>query len=98
MKPTIKLEEKVTVKGQEVTITGEVYDEPIKELSRSSHGPVFSKISLSCPDAIMDVNLLPFPARLSENELQFEMDYIKNKIQEKPELYGFKLITDEHSN
>jgi len=85
MKPVITLTEKVELNGDELSLIGEVFENVIK---RSDNYDVYSQINIQDFRGAKVHPGFSYPKQLSEDELQFELDFHKRNIQEKPKAYG----------
>jgi len=85
MKPLITLTEKVEINGQELTLIGEVFESVLK---RSDNHDVYSQINIEDYRRAKVHPGFSYPKQLSEDELQFELDFHKRNIQDKPKAYG----------
>ena len=85
MKPLITLTEKVEINGQELTLIGEVFENVLK---RSDNYDVYSQINIEDYRRAKVHPGFSYPKQLSEDELQFELDFHKRNIQDKPKAYG----------
>lgn len=84
MKPILTKTEKTICGGEELTLIGEVYDSPIK---RSETYMVYSHIKILNDKGEPFHPGFSYITQLSEDELQFELDFHKRNIQEKPKAY-----------
>jgi len=85
MKPVITLTEKVELNGEELTLIGEVFENAVK---KSENYMVYSQIRILNDKGEPSHPGFSYPKQLSEDELQFELDFHKRNIQEKPKAYG----------
>ena len=87
MKPIITKTETLELNGQELTLLGEVFDAPKKEWSSSEYD-IHSRIHIQNNKGDHVHPGFSYPKQLSEDELQFELDFHKKNIVEKPKAYG----------
>jgi len=85
MKPVITKTETVEINGQELTLIGEVYENVLKH---SENYDIYSEINIEDYRRAKVHPGFPYPKQLSEDELQFELDFHKRNIQDKPKAYG----------
>lgn len=85
-KPIIKKEMTTTVNGQEITVVGEVFEEPIKRAE--SHGDIFSQIRILNDRREPIHPGFSFPKQNSEEEIEYEVNFHISNINKNPKAYG----------
>ena len=90
MKPQITKQAIVNVKGIEIKVLGETYEQPIKDKSNSEHGSVYSCVKL-LNEFGGEIYANYFKEPMGESELEHEVDYVAKKVVEKPHIYDIKL-------
>lgn len=88
MKPIISKTETVELNGNEYKIIGEVFEEHDKRKAITEFGPIFSHINIRDWRGAQVHPGFSYPKKLTEDELQFELDFHKRNIKEKPQAYG----------
>lgn len=84
MKPLISKKETIDLNGQEITLIGESYEQPIK---RNQEYMVYSQVLIKDWRGAQIHPGFSFVKPLSEEELQTELDFYKRSIKENPQLY-----------
>lgn len=85
MKPILTKTEKVELNGNELSLIGDVFESPIKH---SENHNVYSQINIQDFRGAKVHPGFSYLKQLSEDELQFELDFHKKNILEKPKAYG----------
>lgn len=84
MKPILTKTETTTCDGNEVTLVGEVFDEPVK---KSQNYLIYSHIKILNDRGEMFHPGFSFPAIMTEHELDSELAFYKKSMNENPKAY-----------
>lgn len=85
-KPIIQKKITANVNGNEITVIGETFENPIG--STTAHGNIHSQVRL-LNDKDEPVHTgFSYPKQLSEDELEYEVTFHAKNIVEKPKAYG----------
>ena len=87
MKPILTKTETTTCDGTEVTLIGEVFDEPIR---KSENHTIYSHIKILTERGEMFHPGFSFPAQMTEHELDSELAFYKRSMNENPKAYIIK--------
>lgn len=83
--PILEKEVKSSFYGMEVVLKGKVYDYPFKHTSEHN---LYSEIRIYYDNGDLLHPGFPYIVSLSEDELDFELNFHANNIKTKPNLYG----------
>lgn len=84
MKPQFTKTADAEAYGHPVKLIGEVYSEPFK---RSADHEIYTQVRIEAPNGFTLHPSFYGQVIMTETEMEKELDYIKNKMLEKPEIY-----------